>query len=136
MRMNSKTPSIRRRGRVPGAKTDRYQVLLSPDLAEWGKQQPGGLSGLLRRLLEEAHGKPKPPRSSEQGDDGGRTQSLPLTVTSQRRFRCLVQKWKRAQVFTSSTSQMVLDPAYQEIIGIGGPAVPLLLRELETDPDH
>lgn len=44
----------RKRGRIPGPKTDRYQVLLSPELAEWGKQQPGGLSGFLRQLLEDA----------------------------------------------------------------------------------
>jgi hypothetical protein len=44
----------RKRGRVPGPKTDRYQVLLSPELAEWGKQQAGGLSGFLRRLMENA----------------------------------------------------------------------------------
>ena len=44
----------RKRGRVPGPKTDRYQVLLSPELAEWGKRQEGGLSGFLRRLMEDA----------------------------------------------------------------------------------
>src|SRR5688500_14230754 len=54
MRMNKELPAGRKRGRAPGPKTDRYQVLLSPELAEWGKQQPGGLSELLRRLLEEA----------------------------------------------------------------------------------
>ena len=48
------TSTTRKRGRVPGPQTDRYQVLLSPELAEWGKQQAGGLSGFLRRLMENA----------------------------------------------------------------------------------
>ena len=26
--------------------------------------------------------------------------------------------------------------AYQQIIGLGAPAIPLLLRELEREPDH
>ncbi len=29
-----------------------------------------------------------------------------------------------------------MHPAYQHIIGIGMPAVPLLLRELKENPDH
>lgn len=48
------TPLKRKPGPVPGPKTERYQVLLEPELAEWGKQQPGGLSELIRRLLREA----------------------------------------------------------------------------------
>ena len=43
----------RRRGPVPGTPTDKYTVLLPPTLGEWGKEQPGGLSELLRRLLEQ-----------------------------------------------------------------------------------
>jgi len=29
-----------------------------------------------------------------------------------------------------------MHPAYQQIIGMGNPVVPLLLSELETTPDH
>ena len=42
----------RRPGRVPGPQTVKTTILLPPDLAEWGKQQPEGLSSLVRRLLE------------------------------------------------------------------------------------
>jgi hypothetical protein len=31
---------------------------------------------------------------------------------------------------------MALLPSYQQIIGIGEPAVPLLLEELRREPDH
>ncbi len=49
----SKPP--RKRGPVPGPETGRYQVLLEPEIADWGKHQPGGLSELVRRLLREAY---------------------------------------------------------------------------------
>jgi len=40
-------------GRIPGPPTVKATVLLEEDLLEWGKQQPGGLSELVRRLLRE-----------------------------------------------------------------------------------
>ena len=40
-------------GRPRGRWTQTYQVKLPPDDAEWGKNAPEGLSGLLRRLLAE-----------------------------------------------------------------------------------
>ena len=43
----------RKRGRPKGVETRTYQVKLPPDVAEWGKSTPEGLSGLLRRLLDE-----------------------------------------------------------------------------------
>ncbi len=46
-----------RPGPVPGPPTKKYTVLLPPDLGEWAKQQPGGLSDLMRRLLVEAKGR-------------------------------------------------------------------------------
>jgi hypothetical protein len=49
-------------GPVPGPATEKYTVLLPTDLGEWGKRQPGGLSALLRRLLQGARAKaPGPP---------------------------------------------------------------------------
>jgi hypothetical protein len=52
------------------------------------------------------------------------------------RFEALVAEWKSAVAFTSSSSAMVAHPAYQAIIALGPPAVPLLLRELEREPAH
>ena len=46
----------RRRGPVP-AGDDKFTILLPRELGDWGKQQPGGLSELVRRLLREAKGK-------------------------------------------------------------------------------
>ncbi len=46
-------------------------------------------------------------------------------------FRTQAQQWKQACGLLSSTSAMVAHPAYQAIIELGQPVVPLLLSELE-----
>ncbi len=51
-------------------------------------------------------------------------------------FNTLAQQWRTETRFISSTDQMVLHPAYQQIIGLGEAVIPLLLRELEQKPDH
>ncbi len=43
----------RKPGPVPGPPTRKYNLLLDEELGEWGKQQPGGLSELVRHLLNE-----------------------------------------------------------------------------------
>jgi hypothetical protein len=52
------------------------------------------------------------------------------------RFRDLVRQWKAETEFVSSLTRMVTHPAYQQIIGMGGAALPLLLDELRREPDH
>ncbi|MGH7772345.1 MAG: hypothetical protein ACREQA_08905 [Candidatus Binatia bacterium] len=52
------------------------------------------------------------------------------------RFRELVQAWKPDIGHLSSATQMAMHPAYQQIIGLGREAVPLILRELRREPDH
>ena len=54
----------------------------------------------------------------------------------QTRFRALAGQWRRETGMLSSVSQMAAHPAYQEIIGMGAAAIPLLLRELQEHPDH
>src|SRR3989442_287236 len=53
-----------------------------------------------------------------------------------RRFRDLVRAWKEAKVFTSSGTDIALQPAYQQIIGIGKDALPLIFDELRREEDH
>ncbi len=60
----------------------------------------------------------------------------PAEARLDERFQELVRQWKRATEFTSSSTEMVLHPAYQQIIGMGPAALPLLIRELRRDPDH
>jgi hypothetical protein len=52
------------------------------------------------------------------------------------RFRELVRQWKAERGPTSSVTKMALHPAYREIVHLGKSAVPLLLAELERQPDH
>jgi hypothetical protein len=56
---------------------------------------------------------------------------IPLEV----RFRQLVKAWVKDTAHLSSTARMAKHPAYRAIIGLGAPAVPLLLAELRDRPD-
>jgi hypothetical protein len=51
-------------------------------------------------------------------------------------FGRLVRRWKAERGPTSSARRMAAHPAYRAIVGLGKPAVPLLLAELERHPDH
>ena len=52
------------------------------------------------------------------------------------RFKELVNRWKRDTQFCSSPVEMAMNGAYQQIIGMGPAAAPLILRELLREPDH
>lgn len=52
------------------------------------------------------------------------------------RFQRLATQWKEASRYLSNTTQMAMLPEYQRIVGIGWPAVPLILDELRREPDH
>ena len=52
------------------------------------------------------------------------------------KFRTLADQWRAGTIHISSSSQMAMHPAYQQIIGMGAEAIPLLLNELKLRPDH
>lgn len=52
------------------------------------------------------------------------------------RFQRLASEWKAQARYLSNTAQMAMLPSYQRIIGMGGPAVPLLLEELQKEPNQ
>jgi len=52
------------------------------------------------------------------------------------RFATLVDQWKANRRPVASVSRMAMDPAYQQIIGMGNDAVRLILKELELRPDQ
>src|SRR5438132_14068397 len=54
----------------------------------------------------------------------------------EQRFHELVATWKRERGPHSSSARLAEHPAYQAIIRMGPEVVPLLLRELEREPDH
>jgi|ERR1051325_4792920 hypothetical protein len=51
-------------------------------------------------------------------------------------FNTLAAKWKAARGHSSSINAWVKLPAYRKIVELGAAVIPLLLRELEKDPDH
>ena len=51
------------------------------------------------------------------------------------RFSALAKRWKKDTEADSSITRMIRHPAYQEIINMGEPVVPLLLDELQREPD-
>ena len=59
-----------------------------------------------------------------------------LTEKYEQRFLGLADEWRNSQGVTSSLTQLVMHPAYQQIIGMGETAVPLIFRKLEKEPDH
>jgi hypothetical protein len=46
-------------------------------------------------------------------------------------FRELVNQWQEQTRGISASTELILHPAYQQIIGMGGDVIPLLLKELE-----
>jgi hypothetical protein len=66
-------------------------------------------------------------------------QRVPSTSSSsslQEKFRRLAAQWKDQSRYLSNTAQMAMLEPYQRIIGMGMPAVPLILEELEREPDQ
>ena len=51
-------------------------------------------------------------------------------------FHRLAEIVREEYAHLSSVREIVLHPAYQQIIGMGPPALPLILRELERKPEH
>ncbi|KAF0243279.1 MAG: hypothetical protein FD167_3793 [bacterium] len=53
----------------------------------------------------------------------------------EKRFRKLVKVWQSERPPSSFLRDLVSHPAYQQIIGLGRPAIVLLLKELQENPD-
>lgn len=54
----------------------------------------------------------------------------------QQEFYNLLENWRNEVQHLSSIADIAMHPSYQEIIGMGEKVVPLLLRELDMQPDH
>lgn len=54
----------------------------------------------------------------------------------ERKFRRLVEHWRDETLFISSSTEKMMHPSYQKIIGMGSAAVSLLLRELRERGGH
>lgn len=56
--------------------------------------------------------------------------------TIEEKFQRLASVWRAETAYISSSSDLVAHPAFQEIVGMGSPVIPLLLRELESRTGH
>ena len=54
----------------------------------------------------------------------------------QQRFLRLVAEWKLGRGHSSKLKDLAMHPAYQQIIGMGERAVPLLIEEMKERPDQ
>ncbi len=55
-------------------------------------------------------------------------------LSTEERFHRLAAEWKQQSGYMSDTRRMAMLPAYQAIIGMGLPVVPLILEELRRAP--
>jgi hypothetical protein len=65
--------------------------------------------------------------------------ALPETApieSIEQRFRRLEAVWEAETLFLSDAQRIIEHPAFQEILGLGREAVPLMLRDLEKGPRH
>jgi hypothetical protein len=62
--------------------------------------------------------------------------SHPATSNVRERFHRLAREWKEKSRHLSNTAQMAMLRPYQRIIGMGEPVVPLILEELQREPDQ
>lgn len=60
----------------------------------------------------------------------------PTPAAVRDRFARLAAEWKQQSRVLSNAAQMAMLRPYQRIVGMGWPAVPLLLDELRRDPDQ
>jgi hypothetical protein len=56
--------------------------------------------------------------------------------TLEQRFRRLAKAWKAGRSGLSTAKRMAAHPAYHEIFALGEPVVPLIIAEMEREPDH
>lgn len=54
----------------------------------------------------------------------------------EQKFRKLADQWRKETGHLSSITKKVMHPAYQQIIGMGRDALPLILRELKRTRGH
>ena len=62
--------------------------------------------------------------------------AAPSELTLKERFERFAKEWKEQSRYLSNTAQMAMLKPYQRIIGLGLPVVPLILAELEHEPDQ
>jgi hypothetical protein len=98
--------------------------VLKPDGTVELSERPSLAAGPVQVIL-----RPIPPRPAPPGSQAG-------GAGVEEQFQQLATAWRAEKIFTSSLTDLERSPHYRGIIALGWPVVPLLLRELERDPDY
>lgn len=62
--------------------------------------------------------------------------SLLCSEDVEQKFQGLASRWRHETALQSSMTALAMHPAYQQIIGLGDRALPLIFQELRREPDH
>ena len=76
-------------------------------------------------------------QAASEAEEGGET--LPVGsggLSAPLRFQYLASVWRNETAHLSNLTEICNHPAYQSIIAMGRPILPLLLRELEVNPNY
>lgn len=57
-------------------------------------------------------------------------------MTLEERFQMLTRRWNNETSFISSLTEITRNSAYLEIVAMGEQAIPLILAELQSNPNH
>jgi hypothetical protein len=83
---------------------------------------------------------PRPPHVREERATMSQLPTPRLGIAAGRslseRFHRLAAEWKEQSRFLSNSAQMAMLRPYRRIIGMGPPAIPLILEELRREPDQ
>jgi len=82
----------------------------------------------LRDDIREVESGPGQKKEAEGHDTGSPANRL--------RFDALAEQWRRESAHKATSLEMAMHPAYQQIIGMGRSALPLILEALARHPDH
>jgi hypothetical protein len=105
------------------------------DLEQWTEDEvlAGSLSGPIVRVPDNVQLVGSEPT---QAADPTTAALLDASAAIADEFDALADEWDRETILEALPSRMAMHLAYQRIIGLGPPAVPLILRRLEVEPNY
>lgn len=75
-------------------------------------------------------------RDSSDENEGEAVPPPSSVATVRERFNKLAEVWQQKCAVLSSSTEKAMHPAYQQIIGMGPSALPLIFRRLQESPGH
>lgn len=78
----------------------------------------------------------KPAEATEHHDSMWQRSPLRPSASLRERFTELVEQWTRDMMLSSSSDDVRMHPAYQQVIGLGPQAIPLIYEHMLTGEPH